>query len=98
MATVAHGQADRASTRRTVVTTAIENITTSRTTDSSSERTTVVMTSAARPSWPIARAMASTGDAGPGSLPTTYIATVTPRRMTTARATGSPGSIVTTSR
>ena len=95
IATVAHGQAARASTRRTVVTTAIENIRTSRRTESASERTTVVMTSAATPSWPIARAIARTGDEGRGSRPTTYMTTVTTSSRTTARATGSPGSIVT---
>ena len=95
IATVAHGHAPGAPTRRTVVTTAIENITQSRATESHSEEMTLVMTSAASPSWTTARNAAKSVDPGRGSRPTTYIANVSARRRTTARATGSPGSIVT---
>jgi len=95
MASVAHGHALGASTRRTVVTTAMTNMKASSSSDSTSDLMTAAMTSAAMLSWTIARAAANSVEPGLGSRPTRYIVTVRVSSSTTARATGRPGSIVT---
>ena len=95
MARVAHGQALGASTRRTVVTTAMTNMNASSSSDSPNDLMTAAMTSAAMLSCTIARAAANRVEPGCGSRPTRYIVTVRASSSTTARATGRPGSIVT---
>ena len=95
IATVAHGQAPLASTRRTVVTTATTNIPQSSRIESASELITLAMTSAAMLSCTMARAAATTVERGCGRSPSTYIVTVRPSSRVMARATGQPGSIVT---
>ena len=70
MASVAHGQARGASTRRTVVTTAMTNMKARSSSDNASDRMTAAMTRAAMDSCTMALAAAKSVDPGFGRSPT----------------------------
>lgn len=95
IATPAQGQAVGAPIRRAVVIVAMVNMTTSRATDRANDPMTAVISSATTESCSTARPAAITGDAGTGSRPTAYRATVMATSRTTAAPTGQPGSTVT---
>jgi hypothetical protein len=95
MAAAAHGQDVGASTRRQVVSTAMENMTAARAIESCRLAITDEITAAAIPSWRQARRPATRADRPSPKPLTRWARSVIAISRSSASATGQPRSIVT---